>query len=89
MANNLRPSHIEIEKDDFFEDSVLSTVTSRTLNESGIINSIGVYERPGEKKWNLTTLMISAGSVWIVSTLYGKRMEVASPYEHNFTFLGV
>ena len=59
--NNLRPSHIEIEQDDYFEDSVLSTVTSATIAESGIINSIGQIERPGEKKWNLTPLMICAG----------------------------
>ena len=59
--NNLRPPHIEIEEDDYFEDSVLSFVTSRTVTESGVINSIGIYEKPGEKKWNLTTMMIGAG----------------------------
>ena len=60
--NNLRPAHIEIEQDDDLEDSVLSTVTSGfASNDIGTINSIGLYEKPGEKKWNLTPLMICAG----------------------------
>jgi len=62
--NNLRPAHIEIEQDDDLEDSVLSTVTSGIAsNDLGTINSIGQYEKPGEKKWNLTPLMICAALV--------------------------
>jgi len=78
--NNLRPSHIEIEQDDYFEDSVLSTVTSATIAESGIINSIGQIERPGEKKWNLTPLMICAAFVASLSNLSrGYVLAFSSP----------
>lgn len=59
--SQIRASHIELEEDDL-EETILSSVSSFQASE-GVINSIGQYEHPTQKKWNLTPLMICAAFV--------------------------